>query len=234
MEFKIKPIRPKRVSDQVYEELKNMIFRNILKPGQKLPPERELAKGFGVSRPTIKLALQKLISQGFIEQRQGQGTFVRSSRKSYMENPLRQLLSEDVTLYDLLEVRLGLEVNAASLAAQRATDKDIEILEQSYERMVAIEDEKVASEEDVTFHMTISYATKNPAHIYTMKAFYDLLFYGIKENRFYLKETGHLPIIAAQHKAILEEIKKRNPEGAQEAMKKHIQFVLEFCKKMHL
>jgi GntR family transcriptional repressor for pyruvate dehydrogenase complex len=51
--------------------------------GEKLPPERELAKGFGVSRPTIKIALEKLISQGFIEQKQGQGTFVRSSRESF-------------------------------------------------------------------------------------------------------------------------------------------------------
>ncbi len=234
MEINIKPIRPKRISDQVYEELKNMIFRNILKPGERLPPERELAKGFGVSRPTIKLALQKLISQGFIEQRQGQGTFVRSSRKGYMENPLRQMLSEEVSLYDLLEVRLGLEVNAASLAAQRATEKDIEILEQSYQRMLENEDEKVASEEDVTFHMSISYATKNPAHVYTMKAFYDLLFYGIKENRFYLKETGHLTIIASQHKDILEGIKKRDPQQASGAMKKHILFVMEFCKKMQL
>ncbi|MDQ7032421.1 MAG: FadR/GntR family transcriptional regulator [Desulfonauticus sp.] len=234
MKINIQPIRPKRISDQVYEELKNMIFRNILKPGDKLPPERELATGFGVSRSTVKLALQKLISQGLIEQRQGQGTFVRSSKKGYMENPLRQILSEDVSLSDLLEVRLGLEVNAAAIAAKRATKKDIELLEQSYQRMLANEDDKVASEEDVTFHMSISYATQNPAQVYTMKAFYDLLFYGIKENRFYLKETAHLPVITSQHKSILEGIKNRSPQEAAQAMKEHILFVMEFCKKMQL
>ncbi len=234
MKIHIKAIKPKKISDQVYEELRDMIFRNILKPGDKLPPERELAKGFGVSRPTIKLALEKLIDQGFIEQRQGQGTFVCPARKTIVKNPLKKLLSEDATLYDLLELRIGIEVNAAALAAKRATEREINTLSESLERMISEENEKVSSEEDVTFHMTISYATKNPAYVYTMKVLYDLLFYGIRENRFYLKETGHLPIIASQHKAILDAIKNKDPEGAKGAMKIHIQYVMDFCKKLNL
>jgi GntR family transcriptional repressor for pyruvate dehydrogenase complex len=236
MNVTLKPIKPKRIADQVYEQLKDLIFRGQLKPGQRLPPERELASHFGVSRPSVKVAINKLASMGLLVQRQGQGTFVRSTRSRYLHNPLREVMDEEgLSITDLLEVRLGLEVQGVALAAQRATREDIQALEQCVQDMLAhVEEGQVGSDEDVTFHMTIAYATKNSAQIYLMKNFYDMLFYGISESRFYLDEAGNLPTMGKQHAEILEAIRNRDPEKAQEAMKNHIHFVMEFCESRNI
>ena len=154
----LKPIRPKRISDQVFEQLKDHIFRGHFKPGQQLMPERELAQILGVSRPTVREAINKLVNIGLIEQRQGQGTFVTSPADSVVKNPLAAVVDgQDITLMDLLEVRLGLECNAATMAAQRATDEDIQDLEKTLVEM--IEDIKkggLGTHCDVSFHMAIS------------------------------------------------------------------------------
>ena len=232
----IKPIRPKNVSDQVFEQLRDLIFRGKLPPGKKLPPERELAEAFGISRPSIKTAINKLINQGLIAQKQGQGTFVLSTESRYMENPFRQVLEgEEVSLYDLLEVRLGLETQTVGLAAKRADTSDIRALETSLEAMLAKVDQgEAGSQEDVAFHMNIAYATKNLAQVYLMKNFYDLLFYGISKSRFFLYEAGNLPVIGQQHKDILQAIRDRDPVSAQSAMELHIRYVMDFCEEQNL
>ncbi len=236
MPVSLKPIKPKSITDQVFEQLRDSIFRGVLKPGEQLPPERELAKGFGVSRPSVKSAMNKLVSMGLVEQRQGQGTFVKSHRSMYMDNPLREVMEgEDVKLFDLLEVRMGLEVNAVGLAAERATPEDIQALETCVQDMLSrVEEGLVGSDEDVSFHMAIAYTTKNPAQIYLMKSFYDLMFHGIRESRFYLQEKGNLQKMGQQHWEVLEHIKRHDAPAAQEAMKEHIQFVMDFCRNYNL
>lgn len=231
-----KPIKPKSVSEQIFEQLRELIFRGKLKPGEKLPPERELSEFFGVSRPSVKAAINKLINLGLVEQRQGQGTFVRSLESRYLENPLRTVLEgEEVSLYDLLEVRLGLEVQAVGLAAKRATDEDIQALETCVQDMLSKVDEgQVGSEEDVAFHMSIAFATKNSAQIYLMKNFYDLLFHAISESRFYLQEAGNLSTMGQQHAEILQAIRDKDADRAKSCMERHINFVMDFCLKLEL
>jgi len=231
-----KPIKPKSISDQIFEQLRDLIFRGKLKPGEKLPPERDLASSFGVSRPSVKSAINKLINLGLVVQRQGQGTFVRSLESRYLENPLRAVLEgEEVSILDLLEVRIGLEVQAVGLAARRATNEDIQALETCVSDMLSKVDEGlVGSDEDVAFHMTIAFATKNSAQVYLMKNFYDLLFHGISESRFYLYEAGNLPIMGQQHAEILEAIRNKDPVAAQKAMETHINFVMDFCERHKL
>jgi GntR family transcriptional repressor for pyruvate dehydrogenase complex len=233
MDMLLKPIKPKRLSDQIFEQLRDSIYRGQMQPGEKLPPERELAAAFNVSRPSLKAAMDKLIHIGLIEQRQGQGTFVRSMESRYDQNPLRMVLEgEEVTLVDLLEMRLGLEVQAASMAARRATDQDIHALKMCVQDMLSkVKEGEVGSDEDVAFHMTIAYATKNPAQIYLMRSFYDLLFQGINESRFYLSEAGNLEQMGQQHRSILQCIQDRDPVAAQERMREHITYVIDFCKK---
>ena len=79
MQIKLKPIRQRRVSDQVFEQLKDLIFRGTLKPGDKVLPERELADALNVSRTSVRNAINKLVTLGYLQHKQGQGTFVRSS-----------------------------------------------------------------------------------------------------------------------------------------------------------
>jgi GntR family transcriptional repressor for pyruvate dehydrogenase complex len=233
----LKPIKVKRISDQVYEQIRDLILRGQLKPGEQLSPERELAQAVGVSRPTVREAINKLVTTGLLEQRQGQGTFVRSHDSQRERNPLAAIIEgNEVSLEDLLEVRMGLEGQAVILAAQRATPEDIQILENALNAMLAENVEgDLGIEEDVSFHMGIAYASKNLAQVYIMRSFHDLLHFGIKENLRYLWENPtNLPIIQRQHFEILQAIKRHDPEAAYEAMRKHIAFVLDYVRAYKL
>ena len=198
MTILLKPIKAKRVSDQAYEQIRDLIFRGQLKPGDQIMPERELAQALGVSRPTVREAIKKLVTMGLLEHRQGQGTFVRSIDSQREHNPLAAVIEgHDASLEELLEVRMGLEGQSVILAAQRATAEDIQVLEKALEAMLAENAAgRLGIEEDVSFHMAIAFASKNPVQVYIMKNFYDLLHFGIRENLQALwEEPASLPII---------------------------------------
>ncbi|MGM0786253.1 MAG: FadR/GntR family transcriptional regulator, partial [Thermodesulfobacteriota bacterium] len=167
-----------------------------------------------------------------VEQMQGKGTYVRSMQGCHPENPLREVLeSREVTIVDLLEVRRGLEVQAVGLAAERAGDEDIQGLELCLQDMLAkVEKGRMGSKEDVAFHMGIANATGNPAQIYLMKNFYELLFHGISESRIYLYEAGNLRVMNKQHADILQAIRNREPAEARICMENHIRFVMHACR----
>jgi GntR family transcriptional repressor for pyruvate dehydrogenase complex len=233
----LKPIKAKRVSDQAFEQIRDLIFRGQLKPGEQIMPERDLAQALGVSRPTVREAIKQLVTMGLLEHRQGQGTFVRSISDQRELNPLAAMIEgHSPTLEELLEVRMGLEGQAVALAAQRATPEELQVLEKALDRMLAENRAgRLGIEEDVSFHMTIAYATKNPVQIHIMKTFYDLLHYGIKENLHYLyEEPGNLDIISQQHTEIFKAIKAHDPEAAYAAMKQHITFVLHFVQERRI
>ncbi len=226
-------IKPKRIADQVLEQLQELIFRGELKPGEKLMPERELAQAMEVSRTTVRDAISKLVVLGFLKQKQGQGTFVRS-RDTIENNPFAAAMAvEHAQLEDLLEVRMGLECHTAGLAAQRADAKDISFLEKSIDDMrLEVKSGRLGTEADVSFHMALSYASKNPVQIYLMKDIFDFLFFGIKENLKNLYEIpSNIDHILNQHAQIYEAVKKHDEERAFSSMQQHIQFVLDFFKK---
>jgi len=229
---KLKPIRPKRISDQVFDQLRELIFRGEFKTGEKILTERELAEAFSVSRTSVRGAINKLVVMGLLEQKQGQGTFVRlpaSKEKNILANIVE---SQDASLTDLLEVRMGLECNAAAMAATRAVEKDFQFMQKSIEEMQKeVASGRLGTEADVSFHMAISYATKNPLQVYIMKNFYDFLFTGIKVNREGLYQIpSNIDSILSQHTAIYHAIRDKNPEAAYRAMKRHIDFVYGFFK----
>jgi GntR family transcriptional regulator, transcriptional repressor for pyruvate dehydrogenase complex len=233
----LKPIKPKRISDQVFEQLKDLIFRGHFKPGEKLMTERELAQALGISRPTVREAINKLVSMGIVEHRQGQGTFVNSPSDDSEKNPLAAIIQDrDFSLMDLLEVRLGLECNAATLAAARATEEDIQALQKSLDEMISeIEAGGLGSGADVSFHMAIAFATQNGVHIRIMRSLYDLMFYGIKQNLQHLYEKPeNLKTITQQHTRVFEAIRRHDPDGAFHAMKEHITYVMTFFREREL
>ncbi|MBI5521885.1 MAG: FadR family transcriptional regulator [Desulfarculus sp.] len=224
-------VRPKKISDQVFEQLRDLIFRGQLKPGQQILPERELAQSMGVSRPTVRAAINKLVDRGLLEHRQGQGTFVRQPRSDQDNNPLKLLLDgHEASLVELLEVRLGLECNAAALAARRASEEDIRLIEKSLKAMrEKVEKGGLAFEEDAHFHMCIAYASKNPVQIHIMKHLYDLLRFGIRENLAHLYESpANIRAVIAQHEKVLGAIKGHDTQAAFEGMLQHINFVVDF------
>jgi GntR family transcriptional repressor for pyruvate dehydrogenase complex len=222
------PIKPKHISDLVFEQLRDLIFKGRIKPGDQLMNERELAENLTVSRPTVREAINRLVALRLLEHRQGQGTFVVSP--SAEKNSLGVPHDLDVSLADLLEVRLGLECNAVMMAARRATEEDIRDMEKSLRDMeTEIGAGGLGSDADVRFHMAIAYATKNMVQIHIMRSFYDLLFYGIKSNLQYLyTEPVTLETIIRQHHDILKAVCDRDPQLAYSAMREHITFVLDF------
>jgi GntR family transcriptional repressor for pyruvate dehydrogenase complex len=232
MTIPIKPIKPKRISDQVFDQIRELIFRGTLKPGEKLMTERELALAMNVSRTTIRDAIQRLVTMGMIVQKQGQGTFVKRVDTT-LENPLAKAMeAQNASIEDLLEVRVGLECNAAALAAKRADETDITAMTQSIAEMqTEIESGRLGTEADTAFHMAIAYAAKNPLHILIMRNFYDYLFLGIGENLACLYEDPkNIQEILRQHNTILSAIKARDPDRAYTVMNEHINFVLTFFK----
>jgi GntR family transcriptional repressor for pyruvate dehydrogenase complex len=227
----LKPIKPKRISDQVFEQIRELIFKGDFKAGQQILPERELAQSMAVSRTSVRNAINKLVTMGLLEHRQGQGTFV-SSPGNRTGNPLAAAMATDeATFGDLLEVRMGLECNAAMLAAQRATDSDLKAIRKSLEEMEQdLEStDRIGTEPDAAFHMAVSFSTKNPVLIHLMRNFYDFLFIGIKKNltHMYMDRTS-LEAVIVQHRAIFEAIKQRSSQDAYEAMRAHIQYVQEY------
>jgi GntR family transcriptional repressor for pyruvate dehydrogenase complex len=224
-----KQVRPKRVADQVFEQIRDLIFRGQLKPGDQLPPERELAETMGVSRPTVRQAVGKLVNLGLVMQRQGQGTFVNSQIMDETHNPLRMLMDGgNISLRDLLEVRLGLECNSAVLAARRATEDDIQLMETSLEAMnQQIAKGGLGHEEDLYFHMRIAYASHNQLQVQLMKHVYDLLAINIRDNLHFLyRDPQNKGMVHDAHDSILDAIKQRNADEAFNAMAQHINTVI--------
>jgi len=234
MPNKLKPIKPKRISDQVFEQLRDLIFRWELKPGDKIMTERDLSEAFGVSRTSVRDAINKLVVMGLLEQKQGQGTFVRSPAGGDQAFLARAMESQNASLMDLFEVRMGLECNAAALAAQRALDTDLKALADCLTEMeIKISAGHLGEDADTTFHMAVSYATQNSLQVYLMKRFYDFLFYGIKESllRLYEKKEN-CELIFTQHREIYRAIKNHDPEQAHLAMKQHITYAQNYLRQV--
>lgn len=235
MTMKLKPIKPKRISDQVFEQIRELIYKGEFKPGQQILPERELAVSMAVSRTSVRNAINKLVTMGLLEHRQGQGTFV-SSPDSRKGNPLAAAMAtEDATLDDLLEVRIGLECNAAMLAALRATESDILSLERSIEEMEETlnSSDKISTEADAAFHMAVAFASKNPVLIHLMRNFYDFLFIGIKKNlsHMYQDSVALQDDVMKHHRLVYEAIRDHKPEKADMAMREHISYVQKYFKR---
>ncbi|MFV0437617.1 MAG: FadR/GntR family transcriptional regulator [Desulfopila sp.] len=232
--MKLKPIRPKRISDQVFEQIRELIYKGEFKPGQQILPERELAVSMAVSRTSVRNAINKLVTMGLLEHRQGQGTFV-SSPDNRKGNPLAAVMAtEDATLDDLLEVRMGLEANAAALAAQRATESDIMSMTKALEEMA--EDrattDRITTEADAAFHMAVAFASKNPVLIHLMRNFYDFLFLGIKKSLSHMYEDPKaLRDMLEHHQQVFAAIRDREPQKASGAMHGHIYYVQDYFRR---
>jgi GntR family transcriptional repressor for pyruvate dehydrogenase complex len=224
-------LKPKKLADQVFERIRDLIFKGDLRPGEQLKSERELSEILSVSRPTIRQAIRKLIDLGLLENRQGQGTFICNPKEVRGHNLLREMIDWDAaSLRDLLEVRMALECQAATSAALRATAADVDALDRHVEEMRhSIEAGELGILEDVRFHMTLAYATKNQVQIMLMKNLYDLLHFGIEESlkQLYM-EPKNLEIILDQHRRVSEAIRQRDAIGAYDAMRQHITFLINY------
>lgn len=160
----IKPIKNKRTTEIILEQIKQFMIEGQLNPGDKLPTEMALAERFQVSRTSIREALSALSLTGILEIRQGEGIFVKHSPSNAVIEPLTFiLLMEKNHVQNILEVRKALEIVAVDLAAQRRNDQDIDTLRGLITQMEEDLPEAKHSEGlDLAFHLALATASKNP------------------------------------------------------------------------
>ena len=160
----IQAIERKKVSDEVFEQIKGMIVSGNWKPGDKLPSEKELTELFGVSRVTIREALKKLASYNIIETSQGRGSFIRNMEGvSLFDNVMLSVYvnsAEESTIRDMMEFRGIVEIESVYLATQRATEEDFQKLRENYLKMTQRSTVHLFSKYDLEFHKYIAKMTK--------------------------------------------------------------------------
>ncbi len=231
MTIVLKPIRPKKISEEIVDQIKQLISIGELKPGERIPSERELATMLSVSRPSVRESIMVLEAMGFLESRQGGGTFVKALTESSIMDPLAKLVEmrDPELLRSLAEVRMGLESWSAYLAAKRANAKDVAELRRLYYVM-----EKQAarggwdSEVDAEFHYAITAASHNSLQMHVLDSIHSLFHTTIQVAlmEFYQQE-GHVQLLLTQHREIMEAIADHEPELARQKMMAHLEMVEE-------
>jgi len=223
----IKPIIRVKIGEQVYNQLKELILSNEWAPGEKIPSENELAEMFGVSRITIRQALQKLVVLDLLETRVGEGSFVKTVDlvdSMNMNALIPTVYLGDNSAMEIFEFREIIETQCAYLAALRANEEDIQELEEILDRMVIYEkirDIENLSKVDMEFHFKIAEITRNKIIIKTMTILRDVLERAIQET---IHETGLNNNVNGirYHSKILAEIKRHDPKMAKRIMREHI------------
>ncbi|MFZ2949309.1 MAG: FadR/GntR family transcriptional regulator [Desulfuromonadaceae bacterium] len=221
------PIKPKKVSTQIAEQIRTSILAGEFAPGDKLPPERELAEMFGVSRPSVREALNVLASSGLVMSYQGGGTVVMSLVETSASNSLSELIrvQQDRAL-DVIEVRKCMESWTAYYAAQRALPEDIRRMEEIVTGMERNLEGLLPSEDlDANLHIVIARATHNIVWLHLMQSLFDAMkeFQQSVWRAVYITSEDHHQLYR-HHRSIFEAIRSRDAEAAREAMMSHLTF----------
>jgi GntR family transcriptional regulator, transcriptional repressor for pyruvate dehydrogenase complex len=225
MDFK--PIKTKKIYEEIVEQIKQLMADGHLKPGDKLLSERELAERLQVSRASVREAIRSLEMMAFVEIRPGDGTFVRSQNSDEIILPLAMFLTvEKSSLLEMLEIRKIFETSTASMAAERATEEEIDEIRMAYEKMeesINFNDSEKGEEYDIVFHYAIAEATHNALLIRLFRTISENFSRSISTARRQLYIDEHNPqLILDQHRRILEAIKNHNPQLAAKVMLEHL------------
>jgi GntR family transcriptional repressor for pyruvate dehydrogenase complex len=223
-EMGIAPIKSTRIYQEIVRQVKGMIAEGRLKSGDQLPPERDLAEKFVVSRTSVREALRALESLGLVEIRPGEGTFVREvSVESLIEPLALVMLSQREALGELFEARRMIEPALAALAARRATPEDV----QEMDRILEAQAKEVAAgrtglEQDAQFHAAIGAAAHNRAITRIAHAVMDLLRQSREDS---LNTPGRPDRSHNDHRRLLAAIRGRDEAAARQAMIDHLEAV---------
>jgi|SRR3954451_9371718 GntR family transcriptional repressor for pyruvate dehydrogenase complex len=202
--------------DAVRAQIFKLIQAGQLPVGAKLPSEQELARSFGVSRPVVREGLGQLRSIGVIESRSGSGSFVRSARIA----PQGLLLAGGYSSDDLHEIRSEIEVPGAALAATRRTAEQLAILTEIVERHRHQADAEDWVADDLSFHVTIAEASRNPLRVRFVTELRELQ---SELSLTMARIKGGLAAPVEEHAAVVDAIRRRDADGAAAAMLAHLE-----------
>lgn len=226
------PIKTSKLSDEVYNQIVSLISRGKLKPGDKIPSERDLASDLGISRQSIREALNRAEVMGLIEVRQGEGSFILSSINKSLKPPLTIILEKEAErIFEFLEIRKLIEGWCAEKAATEATSEDLKNMQEILDKMKKFASKDKQWEElDLELHVSFAKATHNVIAVHMMEA--------LKANfRPFFKFAKSMPrsekidVLWQHHYEIFAAIKQKNPEAAQKKAIDHLNFIEEKLKE---
>ena len=226
-------VTPEKLSTAVTRQIEKLILRGILRPGERLPSERELAEKLGVSRPSLREAVADLQDKGLLSSRAGAGIFVADVLGSAFSPALIRLFADhDEAVFDYIAFRRDLEGLAAERAARLASDTDLRVVQTIFEKMEAAHAKRSAKTEaqlDAEFHMAIIEASHNVVMLHMMRSMFQLLQEGVFYNRQVMfKQRTTRGALLDQHRAINAALQARDGEAARAAVIAHLDYV-EAC-----
>src|ERR1043166_517961 len=217
----IAPVKSTRIYEEIVRQIKAMIAEGRLKSGDQLPPERDLAEKFLVSRTSVREALRALESLGLVEIRPGEGTFIREVSVEALIEPLALVMaSQRGAIAELFDARRLLEPVIAALAAGRATPEELSEMERILdEQAKEIAAGNTGLAQDAAFHAAIGTAAHNHAITRILHAIMDLLAQSREEA---ISTPGRPTRSHEDHRRVLEAIRAGNAAASERAMLDHI------------
>lgn len=215
--------RPVRGTGHVVAHVRTLIERRSLRPGDRLPAERDLARLVGVSRPTVRAGLRALAAMGVIEARRGSGTYIPAGPPALASEPLRfQAALHGFTREDMYEARRILEVGAAGLAAERATAEGRSALAEAVASLFATADDpQQFLLQDIAFHRALATASGNPI-LASMVEMVSALFYERRRETAAHATASERHEAAEMHRRIYQAVRAGEAEKARRAMHDHL------------
>lgn len=223
-------IEHNRTADEVVHQIEILVIEGILRVGDRLPGERELAKQFDVSRPILREALKVLEGRGLLTTQHGGGTFIADVIGQVFTRPVMELIARhQKATHDYLEYRREMEGITAEFAARRATDADRALLTRIINAMKVAHGKDNFDEEaviDVEFHNAIGECAHNIILLHTLRSCYRLLSEGVFYNRALIYNLpGARELLLEQHIAIYDAVMAGDAAAGRAAAQAHIDFV---------
>ena len=223
-------VTPEKLSSAVKRQIEKLILRGILRPGERLPAERDLAERLVVSRPSLREAISELQEKGLLDSRAGAGIFVADVHGNAFSDALVQLFAEhDEAVFDYIAFRRDLEGLAAERAARLASDTDLQVIQATYDKMEVAHRKTNPNDEaklDAAFHMAIIEASHNVVMLHMIRSMFQLLQQGVFYNRQVMfRQRLTRTALLEQHRAINTALQGRDPEAARSAIEAHLDFV---------
>jgi DNA-binding FadR family transcriptional regulator len=216
----LRPVQLVGLTEHLVGEMKDWVLRGLVRPGERLPPERELASILNVSRSSLRQALKVLQTMGVVEARQGSGTHLSRSAEQILRQPTDFLMPlRGISFAEVFEARRAMEAEACASAALNASETDLLKLRRELEAMcLHLREPAAYFRHDVAFHRQIAVASGNNVYLW----FEELAGKVLADAWLARAKAGNTEETFAEHRSILEAIEASDPEGARSALLRHL------------
>ncbi|SFP81640.1 FadR/GntR family transcriptional regulator [Tranquillimonas alkanivorans] len=223
-------VQPEKLSNSVVRQIELLILRGVLRPGERLPSERELSEKLGVSRPSLREAVAELQNRGLLTARAGSGIFVAEVLGSAFSPALARLFStHEEAVFDYIAFRRDMEGLAVERAARLGSNTDLKVVNTICEKMETAHAGRNPADEarlDAQFHLAIVEASHNVVMLHMMRSMFELLREGVFYNRQVMfRQRTTRDMLLDQHRAINDALQARDAPGARAAVEAHLSYI---------